>query len=48
LDRFVDYYTVLDVPRNAIQKEISKAYKRLTEVFDPEINEDMFRLVNEA
>jgi DnaJ-domain-containing protein 1 len=48
LDRFVDYYAVLDVPRNATQKEISKAYKRLTKVFDPEINEDMFRLVNEA
>jgi hypothetical protein len=48
LERFVDYYAVLDVPRNATQKEISKAYKRLTKVFDPEINEDMFRLVNEA
>jgi curved DNA-binding protein CbpA len=48
LDRFVDYYTVLDVPRNATQKEIRKAYKRLTKVIDPEINEDMFRLVNEA
>jgi hypothetical protein len=48
LDRFVDYYAVLDVPRNATQKEISKAYKRLTKVLDPEINEDMFRLVNEA
>jgi curved DNA-binding protein CbpA len=48
LGRFVDYYAVLDVPRNATQKEISKAYKRLTKVFDPEINEDMFRLVNEA
>ena len=44
----MDYYAVLDVPRNATQKEISKAYKRLTKVFDPEINEDMFRLVNEA
>jgi curved DNA-binding protein CbpA len=48
LDRFVDYYAVLDVPRNATQKEIGKAYKRLTKVIDPEINEDMFRLVNEA
>jgi hypothetical protein len=48
LDRFVDHYTVLDAPRNATQKEIRKAYKRLTKVIDPEINEDMFRLVNEA
>jgi DnaJ-class molecular chaperone len=48
LERFVDYYAVLDVPRNATQKEISKAKKRLTKVIDSEINEDMFRLVNEA
>jgi hypothetical protein len=29
LGRFVDYYAILDVPRNATQKEIGKAYKRL-------------------
>jgi curved DNA-binding protein CbpA len=53
LDRFVDYYAVLDVPRNATQKEIGKAYKRLTKVFDPESNvadgvEDVLKLTNEA
>jgi DnaJ-class molecular chaperone len=53
LDRFVDYYAVLDVPRNATQKEIGKAYKRLTQVFEPESNvahgvEDVLILTNEA
>jgi DnaJ-class molecular chaperone with C-terminal Zn finger domain len=53
LDRFVDYYAILDVPRNATQKEIGKAYKRFTKVFDPESNvahgvEDVLKLTNEA
>ena len=49
----MDYYTVLDVPRNATQKEIGEAYKRLTKVFDHESNvadgvEDVLKLTNEA
>jgi molecular chaperone DnaJ len=48
-----DYYDVLNVPRNASEKEIKKAYRTLTKKYHPDIckeegAEEKFKEINEA
>ncbi|MEA3459567.1 MAG: molecular chaperone DnaJ [Chloroflexota bacterium] len=48
-----DYYEILGVPRNASQKEIKKAYRRLARKYHPDVNnspdaEERFKEINEA
>ena len=49
-----DYYRELGVPRNADEKEIKQAYRRLARKYHPDLNpddetaEDRFKQVNEA
>lgn len=51
---FKDYYSVLGVPRNADEKEIKKAYRRLARKYHPDLNpgnkeaERKFKEINEA
>lgn len=48
-----DYYDILNVPRNASEKEIKKAYRTLTKKYHPDIckeegAEEKFKEINEA
>ncbi len=49
-----DYYSILGVSRNAADKEIKQAYRRLARQYHPDINpgnkqaEEKFKLINEA
>jgi DnaJ-class molecular chaperone len=51
---FKDYYAILGVPRNATDKEIKQAYRRLARQYHPDVNpndknaEARFREINEA
>lgn len=51
---FIDYYKVLGVNKNASEKEIKKAYKKLARKYHPDLNpndkeaEEKFKQVNEA
>lgn len=51
---FKDYYEILGVPRNADEKEIKKAYRRLARQYHPDVNpgdkaaEERFKEINEA
>lgn len=46
-----DYYTILNIPRNASQDDIKKAYRKMAHQYHPDKqggNEDKFKEVNEA
>src|SRR3954447_21115643 len=49
-----DYYTVLGVPRNATDKDIKTAYRKLARKHHPDVNpgdkksEDLFKEIGEA
>jgi curved DNA-binding protein len=51
---YKDYYKILGVPKNAEQKEIQKAYRKLARQYHPDINpnnkeaEEKFKEINEA
>lgn len=51
---YEDYYKILGVDRNASQKEIKKAYRRLARKYHPDVNpgdkeaEEHFKEINEA
>ena len=51
---FVDYYKILDVPKNATQDEIKKAYRKLARKMHPDLNPNdkeahkKFQQINEA
>lgn len=51
---YKDYYKILGVDRNADQKEVRKAYRRLARQFHPDVNpgdrsaEERFKEINEA
>jgi DnaJ-class molecular chaperone len=52
---FKDYYTVLDVPKNAQQKDIKSAYRKLARKWHPDANpnnvkeaEEKFKEISEA
>lgn len=51
--KFIDYYSVLDVPRTATQEEITKAFRKLARKYHPDVNKDAaatqkFKEINEA
>lgn len=52
--QYKDYYTILDVPRDADEKDIKKAYRRLAREHHPDLNpntpgaEEKFKELNEA
>ncbi len=51
---YKDYYQILGVPRNASEKEIKRAYRRLARKYHPDMNpndkeaEEKFKDINEA
>lgn len=51
---FIDYYHILGVPKNASEKEIKKAYRKLARKYHPDLNpndkaaEQKFKAINEA
>jgi curved DNA-binding protein len=51
---YKDYYKILGVPKNAEQKDVQKAYRKLARQYHPDINpnnkeaEDKFKEINEA
>jgi molecular chaperone DnaJ len=51
---YKDYYKILGVPRNATEKEIKAAYRRLARKYHPDLNpgnkeaEEKFKEINEA
>lgn len=51
--KYVDYYQILGVPRDADKSDIKKAYRKLARKYHPDVNqaanaEDKFKEVNEA
>lgn len=38
--KFRDYYEILGVPRDASQKDIQKAYRKLARKYHPDVNKD--------
>ena len=51
--KFRDYYEVLNVPRNATQEDVQRAYRKLARKYHPDVSketgaEDKFKEVNEA
>ncbi|MBC7289342.1 MAG: molecular chaperone DnaJ, partial [Armatimonadetes bacterium] len=54
MQKTVDYYEILGVPRNATQEEIRKAYRRLARKYHPDVNpgdaeaEEKFKQINQA
>ena len=51
--KYVDYYQILDVSRDAEKSDIKKAYRKLARKYHPDVNqaahaEDKFKEVNEA
>jgi len=52
--RYKDYYAILGVPRNATEKEIKQAYRRLARKYHPDVNpgdksaEEKFKEISEA
>ncbi|MER3558845.1 MAG: molecular chaperone DnaJ, partial [Armatimonadota bacterium] len=51
---YKDYYAILGVPRNATEKEIKAAYRKLARQYHPDVNpgdknaEERFKEINEA
>lgn len=51
---FIDYYKVLGIPKNATDKDIKKAYRKLARKYHPDLNpndketEKQFKAINEA
>lgn len=51
---FIDYYSILGVPRTATEKEIKAAYRKLARKYHPDLNPDnkeaerKFKEINEA
>ncbi|WP_291866854.1 J domain-containing protein [Maribacter sp.] len=51
---FIDYYKILGIPKNATEKDIKKAYRKLARKYHPDLNPDnkeaekKFKEINEA